>query len=210
MRSVQNSQFELGELDIAQIKLDPRSRADIPRILRGLQHLYMNEPLRESIFSLLEKQVAPTVSKGTGRPGMALWKIVVCGVVRLDLNIDYDRLHELVNKHIDIRGMLGHGTFNDERYSLQMLKDNLRLLTPELLDEINELIVNAGHVLVKKKKAKPCLGDPTPLWLKQRCTFQRILICFWMPCAKSLHSSPRCAKNTARATGDSLSIISGT
>jgi len=30
---------------------------------------------------------------------MELWKILVCGVVRLDLNEDYDRLHELVNHH---------------------------------------------------------------------------------------------------------------
>lgn len=158
MRTVQHSQMQIGEVDIIRIKLDLRSRDDIPRILRGLQHVYTNVPLREAIFSLLDKHVAPTVSKQTGRPGMELWKILVCGVVRLDLNIDYDRLQELVNKHIDVRAMLGHGTFNEESYSLQTLKDNLRLLTPELLDEINQLIVNAGHVLVKKKEGEALRG----------------------------------------------------
>lgn len=111
----------------------------------------MNESLRDAVFNVLEKRIAPTVNKQTGRPGMGLWNIFVCGVVRLDLNMDYDRLQELVNKHIDLRQMLGHGPFNEASYSLQTLKDNLRLLTPELLDEINQLVVDEGHVLVKKK-----------------------------------------------------------
>lgn len=158
MRTVQNTQMQIGEVDVSQIKFNLRSRDDIPRILRGLQYVYMNEPLREAIFSLLDKRVAPTVSKQTGRPGMALWKILVCGVVRLDLNIDYDRLQELVNEHSTLRAMLGHGPFNEECYSLQTLKDNLCLLTPELLDDINQLIVNAGHVLVKKKESEALRG----------------------------------------------------
>ena len=39
--------------------------------------------------------MAPGVDKHNGRPGMDLWRILVCGVLRLDLNIDYDRLLEL-------------------------------------------------------------------------------------------------------------------
>jgi IS5 family transposase len=158
MRTVQNSQMQIGEVDVAQIKFNLKSRDDIPRILHGLQHVYMNVPLREAIFSLLEKRVAPTVNKQTCRPGMALWKILVCGVVRLDLNIDYDRLQELVNEHNTLRAMLGHAQFDEATYEVQTLKDNLRLLTPELLDEINQLIVNAGHVLVKKKEDEALRG----------------------------------------------------
>ena len=54
MRVVQNSQMQIGEVDISQIKFDPKSRDDIPKILKGLQHLYMNLPLRTQIFELLE------------------------------------------------------------------------------------------------------------------------------------------------------------
>src|SRR5450756_804525 len=133
MRVVQNSQMQIGEVDISQIKFDPKSRDDIPKILKGLQHLYMNLPLRTQIFELLEAEISPKVNKRNGRPGLELWKLLVCGVVRLDLNEDYDRLHELVNKHIDIRLMLGHGAFNDEYYHYQTLKDNVSLFTPELL-----------------------------------------------------------------------------
>jgi transposase, IS5 family len=151
MRAVQNAQMQMGEVDISKIKFDPKSRDDIPKILKGLQHLYMNLELREQIFALLEKEIAPKVDKRNGRPGMELWKILVCGVLRLDLNADYDRVCELVNHHNTIREMLGHGAFNEESYHFQTLKDNVSLFTPELLDQINQIVVEAGHGLIKKK-----------------------------------------------------------
>jgi len=128
--------MSIGEVDISRISFDYKSRDDIPKILKGLQLIYTHVELRMAIFQLLESQVAPTVSKSTGRPGMPLWAILVCGVIRLDLNCDYDRLHELVNHHNTLRQMLGHGAFDDASYHLQTLKDNVSLLSPELLDEI--------------------------------------------------------------------------
>ena len=158
MRVVQNSQMQIGEVDISQIKFDLKSRDDIPKILRGLQHLYMDIPLRTRIFQLLEAEISPKVSKSNGRPGMELWKILVCGVVRLDLNEDYDRLHELVNHHDTLRAVLGHGEYNDEYYHYQTLVDNVSLITPELLDKINQVVVSAGHALVKKKESEALRG----------------------------------------------------
>ena len=151
MRVVQNTQMQIGEVDVSRIVLDPKSRDDIPQILRGLQHLYQNPSTRAKLFELLESDLAPTVDKRNGRPGMTLWSIFVCGVIRLDLNIDYDRLHELVNQHNTLRQMLGHGQFDPTAYHYQTLKDNVRLFTPELLDKINQIVVDAGHELVKKK-----------------------------------------------------------
>ena len=158
MRVVQKTQMEIGEVDVSTIKFDHKSRDDMPKILRGLQHLYLNLPLRNAIFTLLQDQIAPTVDKGTGRPGMTLWAILVCGVVRLDLNLDYDRLHELANEHITLRKMLGHGFFDRDSYHFQTLKDNVGLLTPALLDQINALVVGAGHDLVKKKVPEALRG----------------------------------------------------
>ena len=188
MRVVQNVQMQIGEVDISKMKFDLKSRDDIPKILRGLQHLYIDLALRTKLFELLEEQVAPKIDKRNGRPGMTLWTIFVCGVVRLDLNIDYDRLHELVNQHNTLREMLGHGAFDDERYPFQTLKDNVSLLTPELLDKINQLVVGGGHVLVKKKAAKRCVGGATPLWLKPMCIIRRISTCCMTRCAKSSRS----------------------
>jgi hypothetical protein len=89
---------------------------------------------------------------------MTLWSIFVCGVIRLDLNADYDRLQELVNQHITIRQMLGHGLFDPTSYHYQTLKDNVTLFTPELLDKINQIVVAAGHELVKKKEGEVLHG----------------------------------------------------
>lgn len=151
-RQVELMQYQLGELPIGDIQLSLKSRDDIPCILRGLQYIYTTPELRKAVFSLLEEKVAPNVSHKNGRPGLGLWKILVMGVLRLDLNCDYDRLLELVNQHRTIRQMLGEPSgFSEPEYQLQTLKDNVRLLTPQLLESLNELIVNAGHELVKKK-----------------------------------------------------------
>ncbi len=158
MRVVQNIQMQIGEVDVSKVKFDLKSRDDIPKILRGLQHLYVIPALRAKLFALLEENIAPKVDKGNGRPGMTLWRIFVCGVVRLDLNADYDRLHELVNHHDTLREMLGHARFDDFRYHFQTLKDNVSLFTPELLDKINQVVVESGHILLKKKGAEALRG----------------------------------------------------
>ena len=158
MRVVQNVQMQIGEVDVSKVRFDLKSRDDIPKILRGLQHLYMDVPLRMQLFALLETQIAPKIDKRNGRPGMTLWSIFVCGVVRLDLNIDYDRLHELANQHLTLREMLGHGAFDRADYHYQTLKDNVSLFTPELLNEINQRVVSSGHDLVKKKESEALRG----------------------------------------------------
>ena len=153
-RLIQDPQLQFGQVDISQIKFNPKSRDDIPKILRGLQYIYTTSAIRERIFNLLEENISPEVNKNTGRPGMALWKIFVMGVLRLDLNCDYDRLQELVNHHDTIREMLGHSAWEDNyEYQMQTIKDNVGLLTPKLLEKLNQVIVDAGHGLVKKKES---------------------------------------------------------
>lgn len=185
VRAVDNHQMQIGQVDISKIRIDPKSRDDIPQILRGLQYIYITQPIREKVFALLEKHVAPNISKSNGRPGMELWKIFVLGVLRLDLNCDYDRLQSLVNSHIEIRQMLGHADFFDQHYyELQTIKDNVSLLSVELLNDINEVVVHAGHALVKKKKNKRCMGGATALSLRLMFIIQPILIYCLMPCVK--------------------------
>jgi hypothetical protein len=161
MRTVINSQMMFGQIDISAIVFDTKSRDDIPKLLRGLQELYINIELRQRVFAILE-EVRPARKNGTGkadmnngRPGMEQWTILVLGALRLGLNIDYDRLLELVNQHKNIRQMIGLDGWNDKTtYELQTIKDNVQLFTPELLDRINLEVVRAGHTLVKKNQTK--------------------------------------------------------
>lgn len=164
MRTVINSQMMFGQADISSIVLDMKSRDDIPKLLRGLQEMYTNPEVRNKVFPILE-EVLPERKSGigkadmnNGRPGMDQWTILVLGVLRLGLNIDYDRLHELINKHIDIRQMIGLDGWNRKAtIELQTIKDNVRLFTPDLLDRINQQVVLAGHALVKKNNQKELL-----------------------------------------------------
>lgn len=156
MREVMKRQASLGELSIGAIVLDAKSRDDIPKLLVGLQYIYLNRELRDEVFTILQ-EVIPQRADGKkasdllGRPGMEQWKILVLGVVRLGLDADYDRLQELANQHKTLRQMLGHADWYDQdTYELQTLKDNLRLFTPEILGRINAAVVRAGHTLVKK------------------------------------------------------------
>ncbi|MCU7899791.1 MAG: ISNCY family transposase, partial [Candidatus Thiodiazotropha sp. (ex Lucinoma aequizonata)] len=159
MRKVIDPQLQIGEQDIGAIRLDPKSRDDIPQILLGLQHIYITLEVRGPVFAILEEVLPERTSEGenskadpdTGRPGISQGQILVMGILRLGLNADYDRIQELGNQHNTLRKMLGHSDWVDEKYhELQTLKDNLRLFTPEILDRINREVVRAGHKALKK------------------------------------------------------------
>lgn len=153
MRIVKNSYTKLGEVDIAEIEFDLRSRDEIPKLLMGLQYIYCNKEYREQIFKILEEMVPAGISSKKGRPGMSLWKILVLGTLRLNCNWDYDKVKEMADNHITLRQMLGHGMEDEKtKYPLQTIIDNVCLFTPEILVKINKIVVDAGHNLVKKKR----------------------------------------------------------
>ncbi len=164
MRKAIDEQINFGEVDITSIQFNMKSRDDIVQILLGLQYIYQDQTCCDEIFALLNQLIPAQVSRDHGRPGMHLWKILVLGTLRLNLNCDYDRIHDLANNHIKIRQMLGHGLFgNQPDYGLQTIKDNVSLFTPDILDQINQVVVKAGHQLVKKKRMKRSRGNVTPL-----------------------------------------------
>ena len=159
MRQTRKSQLALGEARIEDIKLDHKSRDDIPAVLLGLQHLYSQEETREKLFSLLEEHILPDTNRNVGRPGMELWRILVMGVLKQGLGCDFDRVHELVNQHRTVREFLGHGAFSQgDTYELQTIIDNVYLLTPELLSKIGRLVVESGHAVARKKLGEPLRG----------------------------------------------------
>ena len=89
-------------------------------ILIGIQNLYSQEDLRERLFALLDKYILPDTNRKVGRPGMDMWRIPVMGLLKQGLNRDYDRLHDLVNQHSDVRRFPGHAVIGDNyRYNYQ-------------------------------------------------------------------------------------------
>ena len=157
MREVQKRQMQFGEVAVEAVWLDPKSRDDIPAVLRGLQHLHKER--RGELFGLLEAHVRPEADRTGGRPGRDLWRILVLGVLKQGLGCDFDRLQDLANNHRTVRAMLGHGDFDaDGRYELQTVIDNVSLLTPELLSAVGRLVVDSGHAVAGKKPGEPLRG----------------------------------------------------
>jgi hypothetical protein len=154
MRKRYEIQQSLGTIPISDVTINMKSRHELPAILRALQHIFGKADLRESILGMLEAEI----QKGklaTGRQGMSMWEILVMGSVRLGMDLNYDSLEDLVNNHKSLRGILGveleSGFGGGKSYHIQTIKDNVGLLSEELLSKLNVLIVEAGHNLIKKK-----------------------------------------------------------
>lgn len=161
MRKAIEVQMKLGEVDPSQIEFDLRSRDEITKLLIGLQYIYQTPDLRAQAFAILLRIVPDDVDAENGRPGMPLWTLFVLAMIRLNSNLDYDKLKELADYHRKIREIIGHGTFDQTLYALQTLKDNVMLLTPKLLDELNQLVVRAGQEMAApgEKKELDCKYD---------------------------------------------------
>lgn len=53
MRKVINEQMVFGQIDISATRVDSKSRDYIPRLVRGLQHIYTQPELRDLVFAIL-------------------------------------------------------------------------------------------------------------------------------------------------------------
>jgi len=149
MRNIQNQQVQMGEIDITAVKIEINSRDEIPQLLRGLQWIYSTPRIWKKVQRVLWELIPFEVDPYNGREGMSLWKIFVLGTLRLCCNWDYDKLQEIANNHMTLRQILGHGVFDfEQRYPRQTLCDNIRWFTPETLERINQIVVNAGHELL--------------------------------------------------------------
>ena len=159
MRKVIDLQMEFWKKDITNIEFDLESRDEMPKLLMGLQYIYSTAHIREKVFNVL-KQIVPKKSHKTGRPGMDLWKILVLSTLRLNCNWDFDKVHDMANNHHNLRRMLGHSdTDFKSNYALQTIRDNIALLTPPILDEINQIVVKAGHSIVSTNKEPELRGS---------------------------------------------------
>jgi len=139
-------------LPIGEVSLNLECRDEIIPILRALQHLYADAPLRRELLALVGKDVNGSTDRKRGRRGMNYWEIAVLAAARLGCNLDYDKLQDLAENHRSLRRIMGIGDWQDDEvdFDWRRIEDNLNKLRPETLQKINELIVKAGHVLEPK------------------------------------------------------------
>jgi transposase, IS5 family len=124
-------------------------------LIAAIQYIYVNPEWNGRVFTLLGKKISKG-KKRTGRLGMSLWELFVLGQVRLCMNISYDELHHMANYDTMLRGVLGVLPTDyscGKQYEYQNIYDNIRLLDEVVLREINEVIVEVGHNVFKKKES---------------------------------------------------------
>lgn len=156
MRQRFEQQMNLRTVAIADVKFPLKSRDELPPVLKALQYIFITPELNEKVFHLLEQKICKG-KKQTGRKGMDLWHILVLAVARHTLSTNWDRLEHLANYDQLIREIMGvHATafIEDEKieFPYQSILDNVQLIDEDLLQQINLLIVEAGHSLLKKKE----------------------------------------------------------
>jgi transposase, IS5 family len=84
---------------------------------------------------------------------MTLWEIFVLGQVGC-MNTSYDQLHYMANYDQLLRGIMGvvPSDFSlGRQYEYQNIYDNVGLLDDALLKEVNNVIVEVGYRVFKKK-----------------------------------------------------------
>ena len=155
MRKRFEQQMTLGRLPIVETEIPINKRTGaLPKLCAALKEIFITPKWNEKVFEILEAKITAGKQQ-TGRPGMDLWQIFVLSLVRLCQNISYDELHDLANHHTLIRQIMGiESGFGYEKYKFeyQNIIDNVSLLDDETVRELNQVIVEFGHEVFKKKE----------------------------------------------------------
>jgi hypothetical protein len=197
MRQRFEGQLDLGQTPIEEVPIPPKSRDELPPVLRGLQWIFQTPEINEQIFQLLEQKIQGT-KQATGRPGMDLWHVLVLGVVRLALDCDYDRLEYLVHYDTLLRRIMGleshfRGEFG-QGFHQKTLSENVCHIDEAFLAEINAIVVKAGRSVFKKKDDEPLRAKSDTYVLETNVHFPTDLNLLWDACRKCLDLLPRLAR----------------
>jgi hypothetical protein len=155
MRKRFEQQMTLGTIPIGETTITTKKRSGaLPGLCAALKEIFVTPEWNEKVFEILEARIMAG-KKRTGRPGMDLWQIFVLSQVRLCQNISYDDLHHIANNDHLIRQIMGvERGFSYERHEFeyQNIVDNVSLLDDETVRELNQVIVEFGHEVFKKKE----------------------------------------------------------
>ena len=155
MRKRFEQQLKIGYLLIEDTKIPTSKRSGaLPELCAALKEIFVTPKWNEKVFEILEKKILPKNNK-TGRPGMELWHIFVLSQVRLCQNISYDELCDLANHHSLVRQIMGVESkdgFHIQQFKYQTIVDNVSLLDDETVKKLNDVIVEFGHEVFKKKE----------------------------------------------------------
>jgi hypothetical protein len=143
-----HAQQRIDSVPLLNVHLNPRSRDETVKLIRGLQGVYADEKTRLEILDLIARDVLGGARRDVGRPGMDTWSIFVLLSAREGLRLDYDRLEDLAENHALIRAAMGFGDWErGHHFDWTRIWRNVRKVRGETLAEINRRVVQLGHTL---------------------------------------------------------------
>ena len=155
MRKRFEQQLKVGYLLIEDTEIPTSKRSGaLPSLCSALKEIFSDPKWNEKVFEILEREIFPKNNK-TGRPGMDLWHIFVLSQVRLCQNLSYDELEHVANYDSLVRQIMGiesYGGFPKKQFHYQTIIDNVSLLDDKTVMELNDVIVEFGHKVFKKKE----------------------------------------------------------
>lgn len=155
MRKRFEQQFVIGRLPIEDTEIPTQKRSgSLPSLCGALKEIFVTAKWNEKIFEILEKKIS-SGKRNTGRPGMDLWQIFVLAQVRLCQDVSYDELHHIANFDTLIRQIMGAESgfgYEKVKFSYRSIIDNVSLLDDQSVKQINDVIVEFGHDVFKKKE----------------------------------------------------------
>lgn len=154
-RAKENYQLTFNQIPIEDVSFNLYSRDQMPKLLKGLQVIYKDIDCFNKITNLILRDISKnsnTKNKKLGAPSMPAWAIFVLLSVHQNGRYDYDQLAELASNHVNLREMLGLSIDDRRPIARSTLHDNLKLLDPETVQEIMEIVLKNGHKLLNVKK----------------------------------------------------------
>lgn len=155
MRKRFEQQFVIGRLPIEDTEIPTQKRSGaLPSLCGALKEIFVTAKWNEKIFEILEKKIS-SGKQNTGRPGMDLWQIFVLAQVLLCQDVSYDELHHIANFDTLIRQIMGAESgfgYEKVKFSYRSIIDNVSLLDDQSVKQINDVIVEFGHDVFKKKE----------------------------------------------------------
>jgi transposase, IS5 family len=163
MRKALDRQRRLDCPSVSNVALNLNCRNETIPILRALQHIYRTPKVRDSILGAIGHDVNGKSDATCGRPGLSYWEILVLAGARLGCSYNYDQLQDLAENHRALRQIMGIGDWENaekdqERFNWRRIENNLILLSPETIENINQAIIEEGHRLAPQA-AETVRGD---------------------------------------------------
>ena len=153
------AQLSFFQIPIDEVEIDPFSRDQLPKLMRGLQEIYRDSKCFSKIVSLIkndliELRVNRNPEYAVGASGATAWEVFVLLTLRQNGNYNYDQIADLASNHFILRAIMGIDVDSQVRFPKSTVHDNIKAIKPETLNSIAQEVLRVGHEILNPNNDK--------------------------------------------------------